>query len=192
MMGVLGERVEREQKSHENNAADEDVEEDGEGAGFDGGVEAGSFRQGELPQACPEGDGGSDGGHPAEHATRQCGRQRGVDEHDGDAGQREDDLGEDAVDVGNWIHRWLSPVVGSALILSCVDDCAGDCWSVCCEGGCCEVSWGGCTPVRMLLSQRFGARPITSMRMTSGVRIASSPKRRSLAGFDAVSVDSGP
>ena len=36
MMGVLGQRVEREQQRHENDAADEDVEEDGEGAGFDG------------------------------------------------------------------------------------------------------------------------------------------------------------
>ena len=56
MVAVFGERVEREQEGHENDAADEDVEEDGEGAGFDGGEEAGSFRQGKLPEAGPEGD----------------------------------------------------------------------------------------------------------------------------------------
>ena len=78
MMGVLGQRVEREQQSHENDAADEDVEEDGEGAGFDGGEEAGSFRQGELPEAGPEGDGGSDGGDPAERsgAAMRAGARR--------------------------------------------------------------------------------------------------------------------
>ena len=37
--------VEREQEGHEDDAADEDVEEDGEGAGFDGAKEAGSLRQ---------------------------------------------------------------------------------------------------------------------------------------------------
>ncbi len=29
-------------------------------------------------------------------------------QHDGDASKREDDLGEDAEDVGNRIHRWPS------------------------------------------------------------------------------------
>ena len=85
MVGVLGQRVKREQQRHENDAADEDVEEDGESAGLDGRVEAGAFRQGELPYAGPEGDRRSDGGDPAERAARPRGRERGVNEHDDDA-----------------------------------------------------------------------------------------------------------
>ena len=109
VMAVVGQGVEREQKGDENDAADEDVEEDGEGAGFDGAEEAGSLRQRKLPEAGPESEGGSDGSDPAERTARPCGRERGVDQHDGDAGEGEDDLGEDAEDVGNGIHRWALP-----------------------------------------------------------------------------------
>jgi len=74
VVGVFGQRVKREQEGDEDDAADEDVEEDGEGAGLDGRIEAGSFRQGELPYAGPEGDRGSDCGDPAEWAARPRGR----------------------------------------------------------------------------------------------------------------------
>ena len=47
-----------------------------------------------------------------------------------------------------------------------------------------EAAWRRMDAGRMVLSQRFGARPMTSMRTTSGVRMASSPKRRSAAGLD--------
>ncbi len=53
MMAVFGQGVEREQQRHQHDAADEHVEEDGEGAGLDRAGEAGSFRQGKLPQAGP-------------------------------------------------------------------------------------------------------------------------------------------
>ena len=108
MVGVFRERVEREQERDENNAADEDVEEDGEGAGFDGGEEAGSFGQGKLPEAGPKGGCSSHGCDPSKRTARPGGRERGVNEHDDNSGQREDDLGEDAVDVGDWGHRWTS------------------------------------------------------------------------------------
>jgi Sec-independent protein translocase protein TatA len=75
VVGVLGQRVEREQEGDENDAADEDVEEDGEGAGLDGRVEARAFGQRKLPNAGPEGDRGSDGGDPAERAARPRGRE---------------------------------------------------------------------------------------------------------------------
>ena len=112
VMARLGQSVEREQEGYEDDATDEDVEEDGEGAGFDGGEEAGSLRQGELPEAGPEGERGSDGGDPAERTARPRGRERGVEQHDGDAGEGEDDLGKDAVDVGS----------GDSLLASGVDD----------------------------------------------------------------------
>ena len=105
MVGVLRERVEREQQCHEHDAADKDVEEDCEGAGFDRGVKAGSFGQGKLPQAGPKGDRGSQCCDPTQRTARPCRRERGINEHDDDARQREDDLGEDAVDVVNWGHR---------------------------------------------------------------------------------------
>ncbi len=114
MMAVFRQGVEREQQSHQHDAANQHVEEDGKGAGFDGAVEAGSHGQGKLPQAGPQGEGGSDGRNPAQRAACPMGRQRGVDHHDGDAGQREDHLGKDTVDVGNGIHRWASP--GSEIV----------------------------------------------------------------------------
>ncbi len=69
MVRVRREGVDGEQEGHENNAANEDMEKNSEGAGFNGREEAGSFRQGKLPHACPEGDGGSCGGEEAEIAA---------------------------------------------------------------------------------------------------------------------------
>ncbi len=72
------------------------MKEDREGAGFHRAVKAGSLRQGELPEAGPQSQGGSKSGDPAQRTARLLGRQRGVHQHDGHAGQGENDLGEDA------------------------------------------------------------------------------------------------
>ena len=109
VVAVFGQRVEREQQGHEDDAADEDVEEDGEGTGFDRARRS-RFRQEERAAR----------GSPREpawfqwRATQPSGR-RG---HPGGseasismtrhAGEREDDLGKDAEDVRNRIHRWTS------------------------------------------------------------------------------------
>ena len=71
--------------------------------------EAGACGQGELPEAGPEGKCGAEGGDPAKAAALPIAGERGVDQHDGHAGQGENDFGKDAEDVGNGIHRWASP-----------------------------------------------------------------------------------
>ena len=108
VVAVFGQRVEREKQSHEHDAADENVEEDGKGAGFDGAEEAGALRKRKLRKAAVDGQGGSDGGEKSEIAARPLRRKRRVDDHDGRAGEGENHLGEDAVDVGNGVHRWAS------------------------------------------------------------------------------------
>ena len=109
MMGVLGQSVEREQEGDENDAADEDVEEDGEGAGFDGASRSRCLRAGKAARGWPRGRSWFRWRRPSRAGgAAMRGGSDGVDEHDGDAGEREDDLGEDAVDVVNWSHRWTS------------------------------------------------------------------------------------
>ena len=66
---------ETDEDRHQHNAADEHVEEDGEGAGFYPSEEAGAGAEIELPDAGPECRHGSDGGHEADGAPRDPGRQ---------------------------------------------------------------------------------------------------------------------
>ena len=76
VVAVCRERIERDEQRDEDDAADEHMEEDGEGAGLDGAVEAGSRGKRELPEAGPEGERGADGGDPAQRAARGGGGQR--------------------------------------------------------------------------------------------------------------------
>jgi hypothetical protein len=149
MVALFGERVQREQQSYQHEAADQHVEEDGEGAGLDGAGEAGSHRQGNLPEAGPQREGGSEGGHPAQRTARPARGQGSVEQHYQHAGQREDDFGKDAEYTGNWIHRWPSPW----------NEMDNDC--------------GGCGPAWMVGSQYIGAKPITSINAARGHSTAS-------------------
>ena len=76
VVAVFRQSIEREQEGDQDDAADEDVEEDSEGAGFDGAEEAVPVRKAELPEASPQGDGGADGGDPTEWPPREAGGQR--------------------------------------------------------------------------------------------------------------------
>src|SRR5580658_4439326 len=140
MMTLLGEGVEGKEDGDENDAADEDVEENGESAGFNGRREAGSFRQRQLPETHPECDSGSKRSDPTEHASWKRRRRGCVDEHDGDAGEREYDFGENAFDGGNGRrHGWASGSGGNeAALLSPVSETkpgAPTATAFCC-GGC--------------------------------------------------------
>jgi len=59
VMAVFGECVEREKQRNDDDAADEDVEEDGEGAGLDGAGVAGAHWKRELPDAAEVGNAGA-------------------------------------------------------------------------------------------------------------------------------------
>src|SRR5579871_1600633 len=163
-MRVCGQCIEGNEQRDNHNAADEHMEEDSKDARLYCVEEASALRQRKLPQACPEGDGGAKSCDPAKAAARRTGLERGVNHHDGHAGEREDDLGKDAVDVRNWIHRWPSTgreaetATGVCTIMINRDS----------AGGC-----GGCTPVWIASVQSEGMTPITSMSTASGVSTVS-------------------
>ena len=124
MVAVSGQGVEREEQCDKDDAANEHVEENCEGAGLNGAVEARALGQRELPEAGPEREGCSEGSDPAEGAADHGRGQRGVDQHDEDAGASEDQLGDDAVDVENGVHRCTS-LLSSRFTMSCWAKAAG-------------------------------------------------------------------
>ena len=120
MVLVGGQGVEGDEQGDEDDSADEDVEEDAEGIGLNGVVEGRAGGQGKLPQAGPEGDQYSKGSEPAEAAAAGDWGESGVEKHDEDAGDREDDFRQDSKDVrdGGQVHFWPPLSLGAFLMLS--------------------------------------------------------------------------
>src|SRR5580704_4033508 len=110
MVAVFGESVQRKKKRDQHDGADEDVEKDGEGAGFDGSEEAGADGEVELPEARPQGRRGAERGYPAKGTTEPADGHRCIDEHDHNAGDRKDDFGKDAEAVGR-VHGRASAIL---------------------------------------------------------------------------------
>ena len=109
--------IDRGEQSDEHGTADEQVEEDAEGVGLHDAVVGGAGREVKLPRA---GCKGCHHGQDAEPASgfAACGaRQQGIDQHDEDAGEGKDDLGEDACELHgycaspscDWLERRAAP-----------------------------------------------------------------------------------
>ena len=96
--------VERAEQRDEDDGGDEEMEEDGEGVDLDGAVEGGdgavaSMSGAGTRLATPAASGAEDG-EPAEGLAGVAGGEEGLGQHDEDAGDGEDEFGEEGEDVG--------------------------------------------------------------------------------------------
>ena len=104
---VALEVVERAEEGDEDDGGDEDVEEDREGVDLDGSREGAGGAEAELE---PAGDAGGDGGEdrePAEGLAGGAGLEDGLGEHDEDAGEGEDEFGEEGEEIGGHVSSGL-------------------------------------------------------------------------------------
>ena len=76
------------------------LEEDGEGVDLDRPVEGEDGTEAELVPAGGGGEGGAEDGEPAERAAGGAGLEDGLEHHDENADEGEEDLGKEGEDVG--------------------------------------------------------------------------------------------
>ena len=184
VMAVFRQRVEREQQRHQHDAADQHVEEDGEGAGLDRAEETGSNWKRELHRLAQSARVVPIAATQPEQAARQPERQRRIDQHDGHAGEREHDLGKNAERLGSRRSSrgfTAAPPLATRFAatvrrqLSCSIQLAADARRS-------ESNW----------SRAKAPGPSPASAPQAAHSTANSPKCRSLPGFDAASLLSGP